>query len=166
MSWIMFGNVATSVPAVLDTTPCMNQMLNYEDCVHEYHFFGKESNLCWEKHASVSRGLAPKSLSLRPSTLAGPPFGLAFWPMASFSSSMTSHFTRRTFTTTISKALRHEINPEFWKEQQPKTPDQKEQAIPLGMRIRALCLQSLSPESYFFRRPNRQAHLVGHGSSL
>jgi hypothetical protein len=36
MSFIYFGNVPASVPPVLDTTPCMKQMLQYEDCVIEY----------------------------------------------------------------------------------------------------------------------------------
>ena len=35
MSYFMFGNVAVSVPPVKDTTPCMEQMLSYEDCVQE-----------------------------------------------------------------------------------------------------------------------------------
>lgn len=33
MSYLYFGNVPASVPPVLDTTPCMKQMLDYEDCV-------------------------------------------------------------------------------------------------------------------------------------
>ena len=33
MSFITYGNVAVTVPPVKDTTPCMNEMLNYEDCV-------------------------------------------------------------------------------------------------------------------------------------
>jgi hypothetical protein len=36
MSYWMFGNVPVSVPPVKDTTPCMEEMLNYEDCVAEY----------------------------------------------------------------------------------------------------------------------------------
>jgi hypothetical protein len=30
MSYFHFGNVSASVPPVLDTTPCMGQMLDYE----------------------------------------------------------------------------------------------------------------------------------------
>ena len=33
MSYITFGNVPISVPPVLDTTPCMQPMLQYEDCI-------------------------------------------------------------------------------------------------------------------------------------
>jgi hypothetical protein len=36
MSYWMFGNVPVSVPPVKDTTPCMTEMLSYEDCVAEY----------------------------------------------------------------------------------------------------------------------------------
>lgn len=36
MSFIYFGNTPASVPPVFDTTPCMKEMLNYEDCVYEY----------------------------------------------------------------------------------------------------------------------------------
>lgn len=35
MSFIYFGNTPASVPPVFDTTPCMKEMLNYEDCVYE-----------------------------------------------------------------------------------------------------------------------------------
>ena len=35
MSFLFFGNVPASVPPVMDTTPCMNEMINYEDCVFE-----------------------------------------------------------------------------------------------------------------------------------
>ena len=35
MSYLYFGNVPASVPPVLDTTPCMKQMLDYEDGVVE-----------------------------------------------------------------------------------------------------------------------------------
>lgn len=35
MSFLYFGNVAASVPPVFDTSPCMKEMLNYEDCVYE-----------------------------------------------------------------------------------------------------------------------------------
>ena len=36
MSYLYFGNVAATVPPVLDTTPCMKQMLQYETCVAEF----------------------------------------------------------------------------------------------------------------------------------
>lgn len=39
MSFLFFGNVPASVPPVLDTTPCLNEMLNYEDCVFELIYF-------------------------------------------------------------------------------------------------------------------------------
>ena len=42
MSYIMFGNVAASVPAVKDTTPCMDTMLNYENCIGESDFTNME----------------------------------------------------------------------------------------------------------------------------
>lgn len=35
MSYFVFGNLPESVPPVMDTTPCMDQMLNYEDCILE-----------------------------------------------------------------------------------------------------------------------------------
>merc|ERR1711935_434219 len=35
MSYFIFGNCPISVPPVLDTTPCMYQMLTYEDCIGE-----------------------------------------------------------------------------------------------------------------------------------
>jgi len=35
MAFFYMGNVPISMPAVLDTTPCINQMLDYEDCVNE-----------------------------------------------------------------------------------------------------------------------------------
>lgn len=35
MSFLYFGNVPASVPPVFDTTPCMKEMLQYEDCVFE-----------------------------------------------------------------------------------------------------------------------------------
>lgn len=35
MSFLYFGNTPASVPPVFDTTPCMKEMLNYEDCVYE-----------------------------------------------------------------------------------------------------------------------------------
>lgn len=38
MSFLYFGNVPASVPPTLDTTPCMKEMLQYEDCVFEYAF--------------------------------------------------------------------------------------------------------------------------------
>ena len=34
----MFGNVAASVPPVKDTTPCMDSMINYENCIQEADF--------------------------------------------------------------------------------------------------------------------------------
>eukprot|EP01017_Pseudomicrothorax_dubius_P034890 TRINITY_DN4832_c0_g1_i2.p1 TRINITY_DN4832_c0_g1~~TRINITY_DN4832_c0_g1_i2.p1 ORF type:complete len:132 (+),score=17.89 TRINITY_DN4832_c0_g1_i2:121-516(+) len=37
MSYFYFGNLPVSVPPVLDTTPCMKAMLNYEDCIHDAH---------------------------------------------------------------------------------------------------------------------------------
>ena len=37
MSFLYFGNTPASVPPVFDTSPCMKEMLNYEDCVHEYN---------------------------------------------------------------------------------------------------------------------------------
>eukprot|EP01015_Nassula_variabilis_P033729 TRINITY_DN815_c0_g1_i2.p3 TRINITY_DN815_c0_g1~~TRINITY_DN815_c0_g1_i2.p3 ORF type:complete len:109 (+),score=34.88 TRINITY_DN815_c0_g1_i2:66-392(+) len=33
MSYFYFANLPISVPPVLDTTPCMKEMLQYEDCV-------------------------------------------------------------------------------------------------------------------------------------
>ena len=38
MSYFMFGNLAASVPPVKDTTPCMEAMLSYEDCINEADF--------------------------------------------------------------------------------------------------------------------------------
>ena len=38
MSYFMFGNLAASVPPMKDTTPCMDPMLNYEDCITEADF--------------------------------------------------------------------------------------------------------------------------------
>lgn len=35
MSFITYGNLPISVPKVKDTTPCMNEMLNYEDCISD-----------------------------------------------------------------------------------------------------------------------------------
>lgn len=35
MSFLYFGNVPASVPPVFDTSPCMKEMLQYEDCVFE-----------------------------------------------------------------------------------------------------------------------------------
>jgi len=32
MSFYYFGNIPYSVPPVFDTTPCLNEMLNYEEC--------------------------------------------------------------------------------------------------------------------------------------
>jgi len=39
MALFYLANCPASVPAVMDTTPCMKEMLNYEDCVGEYLFF-------------------------------------------------------------------------------------------------------------------------------
>ena len=36
MSFLYFGNTPASVPPVFDTSPCMKEMLSYEDCVYEY----------------------------------------------------------------------------------------------------------------------------------
>ena len=36
MSFLYFGNTPASVPPILDTSPCMKEMLTYEDCVFEY----------------------------------------------------------------------------------------------------------------------------------
>ena len=33
MSFFFMANYPASVPPVFDTTPCMKQMLDYEDCV-------------------------------------------------------------------------------------------------------------------------------------
>ena len=41
MSFFYMANCAASVPPVLDTTPCMKQMLDYEDCVVD----GKKNTL-------------------------------------------------------------------------------------------------------------------------
>lgn len=35
MSYLYFGNTPASVPPVFDTTPCMKEMINYEECVNE-----------------------------------------------------------------------------------------------------------------------------------
>lgn len=35
MSFIVYGNVPISVPKVKDTTPCIDQMLDYEDCIYD-----------------------------------------------------------------------------------------------------------------------------------
>lgn len=58
MSFYYFGNIPASVPAVFDTTPCMNQMLNYEDCVTEYLLF--YNNI---KCESTSIGSDPSELA-------------------------------------------------------------------------------------------------------
>lgn len=36
MSFLYFGNTPASVPPILDTSPCMKEMLTYEDCIFEY----------------------------------------------------------------------------------------------------------------------------------
>ena len=41
MSFILFGNLPVSVPPVLDTTPCMESMLDYEDCISDTDDFNK-----------------------------------------------------------------------------------------------------------------------------
>ena len=41
MSFILFGNVPVSVPKVLDTTPCMEECLSYEDCLSDSHEVNK-----------------------------------------------------------------------------------------------------------------------------
>lgn len=33
MSYFFFQNLPISVPAVKDTTPCMDSMMDYEDCI-------------------------------------------------------------------------------------------------------------------------------------
>ena len=35
-SWLFF-NMQVSVPPTLDTTPCLEHMFDYEDCVVEYY---------------------------------------------------------------------------------------------------------------------------------
>ncbi len=35
MSFIVYTNVPISVPKVMDTTPCLDSMLNYEDCIYD-----------------------------------------------------------------------------------------------------------------------------------
>ena len=35
MSFIVYTNVPISVPKVKDTTPCLDTMLNYEDCIYD-----------------------------------------------------------------------------------------------------------------------------------
>ncbi|EFX61291.1 hypothetical protein DAPPUDRAFT_274183 [Daphnia pulex] len=42
MSFLYFGNVPASVPPVFDTTPCMKEMLQYEDCVFDANVPQKE----------------------------------------------------------------------------------------------------------------------------
>jgi hypothetical protein len=37
MSFIVFGNLPSSVPKVKDTTPCMEAMLDYEDCIGDFN---------------------------------------------------------------------------------------------------------------------------------
>ncbi len=61
MSFLYFGNVPASVPPVFDTTPCMKEMLQYEDCIFEY--------LC-----DYAAPTCPKRKS---STPTGPPCGPA-----------------------------------------------------------------------------------------
>ena len=35
MSFITFGSLPITVPPVKDTTPCMDPMLEYEDCIYD-----------------------------------------------------------------------------------------------------------------------------------
>lgn len=35
MSYFYFHNLSISVPPVKDTTPCMESMLDYEDCIYD-----------------------------------------------------------------------------------------------------------------------------------
>jgi len=42
MSYFIYGNVPISVPPVLDTTPCMQNMLEYEDCVSDANVIHQE----------------------------------------------------------------------------------------------------------------------------
>ena len=62
MSFIYFGNAPVSVPPNFDTTPCMKEMLQYEDCVFEY----------------LNYHSAPMYLKRKFSILAGPLYGPAF----------------------------------------------------------------------------------------
>jgi hypothetical protein len=78
MSFLYFGNCPASVPPVFDTTPCMKEMLQYEDCVFEY---------------SVADS-APTSLKRRSSTPVGPPCG-----PASSQTAKQSNTTPRTSST-------------------------------------------------------------------
>ena len=41
MSFIIFGNLPASVPPVLDTTPCLDQMVNYEECIADSDDFNR-----------------------------------------------------------------------------------------------------------------------------
>ena len=61
MSFLYFGNAPVSVPPAFDTTPCMKEMLQYEDCVFEYPL-------------SNSAPTYPNDKYFTP---AGPPCGLA-----------------------------------------------------------------------------------------
>ncbi len=36
MTYWLYFNMQVSVPPTYDTTPCMESMLNYEDCISEY----------------------------------------------------------------------------------------------------------------------------------
>ena len=56
MSFLYFGNTPASVPPVLDTTPCMKEMLNYEDCVYEYAF-GYSAPMCPIPRLFIPHGL-------------------------------------------------------------------------------------------------------------
>ena len=57
MSFIYFGNTPASVPPVFDTTPCMKEMLNYEDCVYEYPY-SNVVQMCQTPRWSIPHGLS------------------------------------------------------------------------------------------------------------
>ena len=43
MSFVIFGNLPISVPPVKDTTPCLDQMTQYEDCIIDAGYFKPET---------------------------------------------------------------------------------------------------------------------------
>jgi hypothetical protein len=43
MSFIVFGNLPISVPPVKDTTPCLEQMTQYENCITDAGYFTPET---------------------------------------------------------------------------------------------------------------------------
>lgn len=55
MSFLYFGNVPASVPPTLDTTPCMKEMLQYEDCVFEYRLL-HSAPTCRKRRFSIPTG--------------------------------------------------------------------------------------------------------------